>query len=240
MTFYWLLQRCLPAGLVSLWYTSERNDKRQHHSVWSWVWGKLTSVLQRALESLLWFHQGLAHCFHSTRFISQQALALHNLLNLNLSKFVTLYYTVLRQLIILPHIKGIRWELKCRQPCVSVLWPLLLRAIGPPVWRPVRAQLQKVRCLNEAALVCVRAVGWVLLQRLWLQNHCWHIGASPHPYRTFLLALRAAPLVFQSQKAMERMNNGRKEQLWVPPCHLCSLSKSQPVSLLEFFSVIQG
>lgn len=104
MTFCWLLQRCLPAGLVSLWYTSERNDKRQHHSVWSWVWGRLTSV-QRALESLLWSHQGLAHCFHSTRFISQQALPFHNLLNLNLGKFVTLYYTVLRQLIILPHIK---------------------------------------------------------------------------------------------------------------------------------------
>lgn len=111
MTFCWLLQRCVSVGLFSWWYTRERKDKRQHHSAGS---GSGQADLSPSggtgalalIPSEFGPLPSLNMIISPTLYMPSRghAQALCSLLNLNVGKFVTISYIVLRQLIIFPHI----------------------------------------------------------------------------------------------------------------------------------------
>ena len=155
----------LPRGIFGVglfyvvWCPTRGTDKRQQHFARSGLWagcGTAEPGPRRTQESLHWFHQPLAHCFHPAKFINRHCACLLGSKRRPWWLLATFEWKQHLQLFIIMcwdswlQIPMLRWHwlttLTCRLSSVPVPWPSVQGSAG--VWLhlsraghgPVRAQ----------------------------------------------------------------------------------------------------
>ena len=142
--FHWLPRGVLPVGLLHGVMPCRGNWQAAASLCTVWALSRLSDSWARLKEDTgvlaLRFHQPLAHCFHSAKFINQHCAWLLGAKRRPLmtaryiwieAAFATIYHKVLRQLVTDPHIKmTLVTTLTCRLSSVSVLWRSVQECAG--------------------------------------------------------------------------------------------------------------
>ena len=113
----------LPRGVFGVglfyvvWCPTRGTDERQQQFARSGLWAGCRTAEpgpRKTQESLHWFHQPLAHCFHPAKFINRHCACLLGSkrrplmtapLHLHWSSICNFYHNVLRRLVTDPHVK---------------------------------------------------------------------------------------------------------------------------------------